>query len=135
MSIRNPGEAGNTITQPFPAAVQLFRVGEIVMIDSSGYATPGATATGQLPGGVVATPCDNSGGSAGDLSVNVTYGGYFVEVDNGSGADAVLATDRNAPVYTLDRNAVSRVSSGKSKLGIFKGFSPSGRVRVLVSPN
>ena len=52
---------GQTVTDPVPAAVQTFATGEIVMIDASGYATPGATATGQLPGGV----CEQSPGGEG----------------------------------------------------------------------
>ena len=126
---------GQTVTDPVPAAVQIFATGEIIMIDASGYATPGSTATGQLPGGLCDTPLDASASSAGDLKVNVVSQGDWVEVDNSTGADAVLATDYNAPVYTLDRNAVSRLSAGKSKLGIFKGFSANGRVRVQIRPN
>lgn len=126
---------GQTVTDPVSADAQTFAIGEIAMINASGYATPGATATGQLPGGLVDTTLDASASNAGDLKVNLVSQGDWVEVDNSSGADAVLITDYNAPVYTLDRNSVSRVSSGKSKLGIFKGFSANGRVRVQIRPN
>ena len=135
MAVRNFMSEGQTVTDPVPAAVQTFATGEIVMIDASGYATPGATATGQLPGGVCEQPLDASGTSAGDLKVNVISQGDWIEVDNSTGADAVLSTDYNAPVYTLDRNAVSRLSAGKSKLGISKGLTLAGRVRVQIRLN
>lgn len=136
MSARNFAEAGpGTVTQPIGAkGSNTFNFGEIVMVDSGGYAVPGSTATGQLPGGVCAEKIDTTGAADGELSVKITYKGDYVEVDNSTGADALLETDYNKPVYTLDRNAVSRLSAGKSKFGIFKGFSASGRVRVLVDP-
>lgn len=136
MAARNFAEAGpGTVTQPIGAkGGQLFDFGEIVMVDTGGFAVPGATAVSQLPGGVCAEKIDTTGAADGALTVKITYKGDYVEVDNSAGADAVLATDYNKPVYTLDRNAVSRLSAGKSKFGIFKGFSASGRVRVLVDP-
>ena len=135
MAQRNYFSEGNTVVDPVSAAVDTFATGEIVMINSSGYAAHGATATGQLPGGICTESLDASAASAGELSVKVISQGDWIEVDNSTGADAVLITDYNAPVYTLDRNAVSRLSAGKSKLGIFKGFSANGRVRVQIRPN
>lgn len=136
MAVRNYQRAGDTIVKRAPAKGSVtFAMGEILMINTSGYVVRGTTATGLLPFGVCANPLDTTGASDGDLKVQGEYGGYYVEVDNSTGADAVLATDENLPVYTLDANAVSRLSAGKSKLGIFKGFSASGRVRVLIAPN
>lgn len=135
MGTRNFTRAGDNITQALAAkGSMVFSPGEIIMM-RSGVAVRGSTATGDTPAGVCEGKLDTTGASDGDLKVNVVYGGYYVEVDNGTGADAVLSTDYNQPVYTLDANAVSRVSTGKSKFGIFKGFSPEGRVRVYVMPN
>lgn len=137
MATRNYQKAGQTIVMSFPAkgSVTMFAFGEILMLDSSGYVVRGTTATGQTPAGVCPAPLSTVGAADGDLSVEAEYGGYYVEVDNSTGADAVLLTDINQPVYTLDANAVSRLSAGKSKLGVFKGFSASGRVRVQILPN
>ena len=135
MAVRNFMSEGQTVADSVAADAQAFLTGEIAMINSSGYATPGATATGQLPGGIVDTPLDASAAAAGDLKVVLSSQGDWHEVDNSTGADAVLVTDYNAPVYTLDRNAVSRLSAGKSKLGICKGITPTGRVRVQIRPN
>lgn len=136
MATRNYQRAGQTIVERFPAKASVnFAVGEIIMLDSSGYAVQGSTATGQKPAGVCARYINTTGAQDGDLPVEAEYGGYYVEVDNSTGSDAVLATDTNKPVYTLDANAVSRISTGKSLFGVFKGFSASGRVRVYVCPN
>lgn len=135
MATRNYAKAGDTIVKGFLAKSGLtFAPGEIVMM-RSGYAVRGSTAVGDTPAGVCETKLDTTGAADGDLKVGAEYGGYYVEVDNSTGADAVLATDDNQPVYTLDANAVSRLSAGKSKLGLFKGFSASGRVRVFIQPN
>lgn len=136
MAVRNYQRAGNTIVKRAPAKGSVaFAMGEILMINISGYVIRGTATTGLLPFGVCANPLDTTGAADGDLQVQGEYGGYYVEVDNSTGADAILATDQNLPVYTLDANSVSRLSAGKSKLGIFKGFSASGRVRVYIEPN
>ena len=136
MAVRNYQRAGDTIVKRAPAKGSVtFAMGEILMFNASGYVIRGTATTGLIPFGVCANPLDTTGASDGDLQVQAEYGGYYVEVDNSTGADAVLATDQNLPVYVLDANAVSRLSAGKSKLGIFKGFSASGRVRVLIAPN
>jgi hypothetical protein len=135
MATRNFQQAGETVTKRWPAKGSVsFNPGEIIMM-RSGYAIRGATATGDTPAGVCTDRLDTAGATDGQLTVNAVYGGYYVEVDNSTGADAVLATDENQPVYTLNENAVSRLSAGKSKLGLFKGFSADGRVRVFIQPN
>jgi hypothetical protein len=137
MSTRNFQEAGETNVQRFPAkgSVTVFAFGEIIMLDATGFGVRGSTAVGQLPAGVCKRQLSTVGAADGDLNVEAVYGGDYVEVDNSTGLDAVLLTDRNQPVYTLDANAVSRLSAGKSKLGVFKGFSANGRVRVQILPN
>ncbi len=135
MSTRNYQRAGDVIRKPIVAKGGVtFASGEILMLDSSGYIVRGVTATGQTPAGVCALAQSTVGAADGELTVQADYGGDYVEVDNSTGSDAVLITDFNQPVYTLDANAVSRLSSGKSKLGLFKGFSASGRVRVQILP-
>jgi hypothetical protein len=136
MATRNYGRAGTTYVNPIACkGGPKYSPGEIIMIGADGYAKQGVAEDGDLPGGVCERYLDTTGASDGQFSLSVEYGGDYVEVDNSTGADAVLITDYNAPVYTLDVNSVSRLSSGKSKLGIFKGFNASGRVRVQVLPN
>lgn len=60
------------------AAVKIYK-GAFVGVNSSGYATPMTHATASLKFvGVANETVDNSGGAAGDKSVNVTKVGSFV---------------------------------------------------------
>lgn len=60
------------------AAVKVYK-GALVGVNSSGYATPMTHATANLKFiGVANETVDNSGGAAGDKSVNVTKVGSFV---------------------------------------------------------
>ena len=136
MATNNYNSAGVTNVRPVPMKAGVsFKRGEIVEIDSSGYAVPGAAAADHRPSGVAFKDASNVGGANGENTVDVEFGGDWIAVLNSSGADAVLITDQDAPVYTYDANSVSRLSAGKSKLGIFKGFGAGGAVRVYINPS
>ena len=75
------------------------------MVDTGGFAVPGATAVSPVPGGVCAEKIDYDGAADGALTVKITPKGDYVEVDNRPAPMPSWRPTQQA-VYTLDRNAV-----------------------------
>jgi len=100
------------------AAAKIY-AGSLVMIDA-GYAKPAAKATGKIIVGRARTTVDNSGGNAGDLSIDVEEGMFLW--DNGTSTDACTQADVGALVYILDDHTVTRLSTGSSIAGRLMGF-------------
>jgi hypothetical protein len=73
--------------------------------DSSGYATPGATATGLKGVGRAEAQADNSSGAAGDIAVDVRKGVF--RYANSSGGDAVARANIGATCYIVDDATVA----------------------------
>lgn len=101
--------------------------GGIIVIDSSGYATPMTAAAGlialgicvpKLAGGSTATAGavptagidDNTGGASGALTTQVIPGIW--KLTNGLTTDKVLATDIGNDCFGLDDNTVGRTDKG-----------------------
>lgn len=70
-----PERDGKTFRHPVAAATTIYG-GALVMLDASGNAVPGQTATGLTPGGRAEEKVDNSGGAAGDATVTVRRGTF-----------------------------------------------------------
>lgn len=103
----------------FPlAAVKVFQGGIACIDTSSGNITKGAASTTLLKIGEFAESVDNSGGSAGALSVLVSLDREIVArwYDNDTGT-AVTASDVGQDCYILDDHTVTFSATGNSKAG------------------
>ncbi|WP_303763497.1 hypothetical protein [Sphingobium yanoikuyae] len=91
--------------------------GTIVMLNATGFATGGATATGQVADGVAMNTVDNSGGAAGDQSVRVEKGVFPFE--NSASADAITIAEIGDDCYIVDNQTVAKTDGGgtRSKAG------------------
>lgn len=105
------------IYAPIAAAVKVF-AGALVMLDASGDATPGAVATGQIPLGRAREQVDNSGGSAGDLSLTVEAGVFRWQ--NSAAGDAITRAEIGDVCYIVDDETVAKTdgTSTRSKAGL-----------------
>lgn len=87
--------------------------GTIVMLNSTGFATGGATATGQVADGVAMETVDNVGGSSGDKSVRVEKGVFCFE--NSASADAVALADIGENCYIVDNQTVAKTDGSATR--------------------
>lgn len=100
-----PLRSGDEIVLPAAAAKKFF-AGALVARDASGNATPGAVATTILGVGVAAEYADNSGGSAGDLTVRIKKG--IFRFANSTGGDLIAAADIGNNCYIVDDQTVAK---------------------------
>jgi len=101
----------------------LIHAGAIVVLDASGDAAPGSTATGLKARGVAKAPVDNTGGAAGDKHVD-TRKGVFRFANDGS----VARADIEGTAYIVDDQTVAN-SDGtgtRSALGTIKHVDAVG---------
>ncbi len=107
------------------ASVKIY-AGALLMRDSSGNLTPGATATGAVGVGRAEAQVDNSSGVAGDLTVDYRPG--IFRFDNSSGADAIAKADIGAKCFIVDDHTVAKTNgtSTRSPAGIIDGVDANG---------
>src|SRR6185295_5352571 len=110
-------------------ASTIVYAGGIVMLDSSGRAIPGATATGSIGVGL-ALPYrgldryDNSSGQDGDIKVRWDEGTFCLV---NSGSDPFLLSDQPGIIaYIEDDQTVGKTSTGKSVAGLFHHLDSDG---------
>ncbi len=86
---------------------------------SSGYVVPYTVATGIVFLGTARADVDNSGGSAGDLKVEVDFHKpkRFVWWDNTPSANACVKANRGAAAYAESDHEVGNLSTGASSPG------------------
>jgi hypothetical protein len=113
------------------SASKIF-AGAIVMRNATGYATKGATALALHGVGVAQEQVDNSGGSAGDLSIKVREGVF--RFANSASSDAIADDDIGKLCYAVDDATVAKTNgaSTRSVAGIIAGVDDLG-VHVLFS--
>lgn len=121
----------------FPLAAVAVNAGEIACWNASGYATPGAVATGLIAFGVFYQTVDNSGGSAGDETALVAIssdkdGKRVFPLLNSAGGDAVTQAGVGRDCYIAGPNTVADNDGGgnRSRAGKVWGFDDEGRVMV-----
>lgn len=111
--------SGDRVALPIAADVVIFHHALVVM-DSSGYARPGRASTTDKAIGRAMFSYDNSGGSAGDLTVEIETGVFRWK--NSSSGDAItMAAHRDAVVYVVDDETVAATSNSGARV-------PAGRV-------
>ncbi|WP_417656184.1 hypothetical protein [Pseudidiomarina aestuarii] len=101
------------VTDPVAASERIF-AGSIVMLDASGDAVPGSTATGLTPRGVAQEHADNRNGLAGALSVRSRRGVFCFENDS-----SVSRADIGGQAYVVDDQTVANTdgTGTRSALG------------------
>jgi len=112
------------------AAVRIYQ-GTLVFLTAGGYAT-NVTATG-VNGflGVAINECDNSGGSDGDLNVEVWADGVFELV----GAGTFTIADVGSLVYADDNYAiVVAIGSTSVPIGRVVGYVSATKLLVAIKP-
>lgn len=110
----------------FPAAASKCLAGTIAVLNSSGNAEMGTTATGKIVVGVFEDTVDNTGGSAGGVQVPVCRGCF--QFANSASTDALANTDIGATCYIVDNQTVAKTdgSTTRSKAGIVRGVDSAG---------
>lgn len=103
---RNTPEAMGPMRVGALAAAVLVYAGAIVMRNSSGYLTKGATATGHFGVGRAEQRADNSGGSAG--AVTVKYRPGVFQFANSAAGDAIAIADIGKPCFVVDDQTVAK---------------------------
>lgn len=110
----------------FPAAVALVLVGTIVVLDATGHAQGGSTATGLVAVGVAEDTVDNTAGAAGDLQVPVRRGVFAFA--NSTSTDAITNADYGSTCYVVDNQTVAKTDGAgtRSAAGIVRGVDSNG---------
>lgn len=114
-------------TRNFPVADSaLIELGKIVMLNATGFALEGATATGQVMVGLATQRVDNSAGSDGDLTVEVSID--VAAWDSGTAGDTIDGEDIGATVYIIDDETVGLTDGGASRsvAGVVYQFDTNG---------
>jgi hypothetical protein len=119
-----PARAGQTFNYPL-SNVKVY-AGSIGVINSSGYLTKGATATGLKCVGRINEQVDNSAGSAGDLRADVENG--IFRWANSADADAIALADVGNVCYIVDDQTVAKTSGSgtRSPAGIIEDVDSDG---------
>jgi len=91
--------------QSYPCAADIIYKGGLVCINATGYAAPAADTSGYSDVvGVATENVDNSGGSAGDLSVRVQSGRRYSFV-----ATAIVQADVGRTMYVVDDQTMDQL--------------------------
>jgi hypothetical protein len=119
-----PSRAGKVFNYPL-SNVKVY-AGTIGVINSSGYLTKGATATGLKCVGRINEQVDNSAGSAGDLRADVENG--IFRWANSADADAIALADVGNVCFIVDDQTVAKTSgsSTRSPAGIIEDVDSDG---------
>lgn len=122
---RNTPRLEGDIKSMLMAAVKIF-AGAIVMRNATGFATKGAAALALRGAGVAIEQVDNSGGSAGDLSINVREGVF--RFANSADTDAILDDDIGKLCYAVDDQTVAKTNgtNTRSVAGVVVGVDALG---------
>lgn len=116
----NERMTGRDIVLPV-AASTVINEGNLVAVNSSGYAIPASKSTGLKVAGCAIKYADNGKGEAGEIYVQVRRGA-FVWNNDGS----IKETDILKDCYVVDSQTVTTTSTGSSKVGIILGVEEDG---------
>lgn len=114
--VRNVPQLGNDAVfrqckLAMKANVKIF-AGAFVMVDASGWALEGATATGQIVVGRARTTVDNTGGANGAKYIEVERGSFACL---NSGSDPVAQAQIMRTVYLVDGTTIAAGSGGATR--------------------
>lgn len=111
------------------AAVKIPK-GALVNISADGYATNATDTAGETFAGVAYETVDNSGGSAGDLSIRVETTGTFVFVDGGGNG---AQTDVGVQFKVVDNQTITDAATSNNLVAgvAVESISATGvRIRI-----
>lgn len=111
---------------PMAANAKVY-AGTIAVIDASGNANKGSTATTLRAVGIFDTPYDNTGGSAGAVVCEAVRG-VFGPFANSSAGDLIGAADVGSTCYIVDDQTVAKTngSATRSVAGVVHQVDASG---------
>ena len=95
------------------ASAKVIYLGALVCLNSSGYATPGATATGLVPVGLARETVDNTDGANGDLYVEVEE--VVTHFENSAGGDEITIAEIGDLCFIVDDQTVAKTSNGNTR--------------------
>jgi hypothetical protein len=134
--VRTQGRDGYKRHHPVDGGAHLYKGTLISQLTATGACVPTSTASSGPAIGVAQHEVDNSGGSDGDLRVEVEHSRIF-EFEN----DVTIPFDEadliGAPAYAVDDHTVSPDDGTATRqvAGTFEGLEASGRVAVRVDPH
>lgn len=113
---------GEQFSLPVAANAKIY-AGGIVMLNATGYATKGATATGQICAGRAEELVDNTGGADGAISINVRAGVFKFA----NGGDITIA-EIGDTCYIVDDQTVAKTdgTATRSAAGKVVGVDSDG---------
>ena len=121
-------QAAGRLTRSKAAAVNLY-AGTLAFFDAStGYITNDDNAGANAFAGIVYQQCDNSGGSAGDLEVELYTDGIF----RLTGSSFTQATNGDL-VYAIDNYTIQASATSASKVGRVVNYVSATVVDVLIN--
>lgn len=117
--------AGDRFNDPVAASTRIY-TGALVVLDASGNAAPGSTATGLKARGLCIAGVDNSAGGAGDESVDTETGVFLFA--NSAGADEIDRSHIKSNAYIVDDETVAATdgSSSRSVAGVIEDVTSAG---------
>lgn len=106
--------------------------GSMVATDAAGNAVPASASTALKLWGRCELQIDNTGGNAGDKSVDVRPGAYYFA--SGLSGDAIVVADRGLAAYASDDFTVNLTDGGGTRpfAGTILDVRADGQVAVLV---
>jgi len=107
-----PSKEGRSISRAMLGGVIIYN-GALVVLDSSGWAKPGVTATGLIAAGVADQQVDNTDGGDGDLSVVVKRGVF--RLLNSADADLITQAEIGDACYIVDDETVANTSGENTR--------------------
>lgn len=121
-----PKRMANRLSLPVATNAVIY-AGALVCINSSGFATPGATATTLKVAGVAQQQVNNTGGANGAVRIEVDRSGAHLFA-NSSAGDLIALTDLGAACYIVDDQTVAKTngSSSRSLAGTVVDVDASG---------
>lgn len=120
-----PERTGDLFSLPMADDAIIF-AGGIVMLNASGYAVPGATATGQVCAGRAEKYVDNTNGGNGGANIEVKRGVF--KFKNSSSGDAITIAEIGDTCYIVDDETVAKTNgtNTRSAAGTITGVDSDG---------
>lgn len=107
-----PRREGARFNDPVAAATTIF-AGALVALNAAGNAVRGGTASSGAARGVAIARADNSGGAAGDISVESERGTFRLK--NSAAGDLITRAHIGQPAYIVDDETVALTSNGATR--------------------
>lgn len=120
-----PRREGGVSEFPVLAATKCF-AGGLAVVDASGYARPGLTATTVIAVGRFESEFDNSAGANGDIAARILAGVFRWE--NSAGGDEITAAEIGDACFIVDDQTVAKTdgTSTRSKAGVVVAVDAQG---------